>query len=60
MSNPTPSPYPKKTLFCPEKDCKYTARRPLQNIPGCRGHYETPAEKALCPHGHGPLVEKKP
>lgn len=39
---------PKATLVCPK--CKYTARRELYHlVAACRGHYETPTEKAICP-----------
>lgn len=47
----------KKTLTCPR--CGYTTRRPLANMPGCRGIHETPAELALCPNGCGPLPDPK-
>lgn len=39
------------TLRC--KTCGKTARRPLLDVPGCHGHRELPAERALCPDGHG-------
>jgi hypothetical protein len=47
-----------KTLICTAKGCEYTARRPLVQMSACHGHKETPAESALCPHGHGPMVER--
>ena len=44
------------TLIC--KTCGQTARRPLENSPSCRGVRETRPEPALCPAGHGPMVQK--
>ena len=44
------------TLIC--KTCGQTARRPLQNRASCRGVRETPPEPALCPAGHGLMVQK--
>ena len=48
--------YPKVNLVC--KECGYTARRPLADQAGCRGHHETESIPALCPNGHGYLARK--
>lgn len=38
---------PKATLVCSQ--CGHTARRELVNVTACRGHRETPTERATCP-----------
>ena len=44
------------TLIC--KTCGQTARRPLEDAVSCRGVRESQPEPALCPAGHGPMVQK--